>query len=222
MFDDLTDDELFAEVLQRRAGGEAVGAPLGALCERWARPARYVISKIQASYGRGSPADADELYQDAVGKFLDRGLDQFHGVSEQMPGRSASPKTFFLRIVKHVAIDFYRRHREELAPASASPDDVMEETPSEVARAVEGARRREERAEAQELYWAAYARLQQEHPKEASAWELYHHEDVEDHEECARRLDISVVNSYKRVSRAQAYLKLYLLDLQRETQGQEA
>jgi len=216
VFDDLTDDELFAEVLQRRAGGEAVGAPLGALCERWARPARYVISKIQASYGRGSPADADELYQDAVGKFLDRGLDQFRGVSEQMPGRSASPKTFFLRIVKHVAIDFYRRQREDLAPAASDPDDAMEEPASEVARAVELSRRGEERSEAQELYWRAFERLQQEHPKEAGAWELYHHQDVEDHEECARRLNISVVNSYKRVSRAQAYLRLYLLDLQQE------
>ncbi len=216
MFDDLTDDELFAEVLQRRAGGEAVGAPLGALCERWARPARYVISKIQASYGRGSPADADELYQDAVGKFLDRGLDQFRGVSEQMPGRSASPKTFFLRIVKHVAIDFYRRQREDLAPASSDPDEAMEEPASEVARAVDLSRRSAERSEAQELYWRAFERLQQEHPKEAGAWELYHHQDVEDHEECARRLNISVVNSYKRVSRAQAYLRLYLLDLQQE------
>jgi RNA polymerase sigma-70 factor, ECF subfamily len=216
VFNELTDDELFAEVLQRRAAGEAVGAPLGALCERWARPARYVISKIQASYGRGSPADADELYQDAVGKFLDRGLDQFRGVSEQMPGRSASPKTFFLRIVKHVAIDFYRRQREDLAPASADPDDAMEEPPSEVARAVEVSRRREERTEAQEVYWRAFERLQQEHPKEAGAWDLYHHQDVEDHEECARRLNISVVNSYKRVSRAQAYLRLYLLDLQKE------
>ena len=216
MFDDLTDDELFAEVLQRRAGGEAVGAPLGALCERWARPARYVISKIQASYGRGSPADADELYQDAVGKFLDRGLDQFRGVSEQMPGRSASPKTFFLRIVKHVAIDFYRRQREDLAPAASDPDDAMEEPASEVARAVDLSRRSEERSEAQELYWRAFERLQQEHPKEAGAWDLYHHQDVEDHEECAKRLNISVVNSYKRVSRAQAYLRLYLLDLQQE------
>ncbi len=216
MFDDLTDDELFAEVLQRRAGGEAVGAPLGALCERWARPARYDISKIQASYGRGSPADADELYQDAVGKFLDRGLDQFRGVSEQMPGRSASPKTFFLRIVKHVAIDFYRRQREDLAPASSDPDEAMEEPASEVARAVDLSRRGEERSEAQELYWRAFERLQQEHPKEAGAWELYHHQDVEDHEECARRLNISVVNSYKRVSRAQAYLRLYLLDLHQE------
>ncbi len=220
MFDELTDDELFAEVLQRRAAGEAVGAPLGALCERWARPARYVISKIQASYGRGSPADADELYQDAIGKFLDRGLDQFRGVSEQMPGRSASPKTFFLRIVKHVAIDFYRRQREDLAPAVANPDEAPEESPVDAHRAMDKSRRDEERTEAQELYWRAFERLQREHPKEAGAWDLYHHQDVEDHEECARRLNITVVNSYKRVSRAQAYLKLYLLDLQKEG-GQE-
>jgi RNA polymerase sigma-70 factor (ECF subfamily) len=216
VFDDLTDDELFAEVLQRRAMGEVVGDALGALCARWARPARYVISKIQASYGRGSPADADELYQDAVGKFLDKGLDQFRGVSEQMPGRSASPKTFFLRIVKHAAIDFYRRQREDLAPAMADSEDAPEEPPAQVARAVESSRRREERSDAQELYWRAYERLQREHPKEAGAWDLYHHQDVEDHEECARRLNITVVNSYKRVSRAQAYLRLYLLDLQQE------
>ena len=213
MYTQLTDDELFAEVVRRRASGEPLSGPLGALVERWARPARYVIGKIQASYGRGSPADMDELYQDAVGKFLDRGLDQFRGISEQMPGKAASPKTFFLRIVKHVAIDFYRRQREDLAPAPSDPDDVMEEPPSEVARAVEGAKRAQERSEAQELYWAAFARLQKEHPKEAGAWELYHHQDVEDHEECARLLQITVVNSYKRVSRAQAYLKLYLLEL---------
>lgn len=223
MYEQLSDDELFAEVVRRRATGEPIGGPLGTLVQRWNRPARYVISKIQASYGRGSPADSDELFQDAVGKFLDRGLDQFRGISQQMPGRSASPKTFFLRIVKHVAIDFYRRHREELAAPPADSEDAMEESPSERSRAVEMGRRTEERADAQELYWAAFARLQQEHPKEASAWELYHHEDVEDHEECARRLNITVVNSYKRVSRAQAYLKLYLLDLQRESpRGEEA
>lgn len=213
MYTQLTDDELFAEVVRRRASGEPLSGPLGALVERWARPARYVIGKIQASYGRGSPADMDELYQDAVGKFLDRGLDQFRGISEQMPGKSASPKTFFLRIVKHVAIDFYRRSREELAHAPSDPDETMEEPPSEVSRAVEHSRRREERSEAQEQYWAAYERLQREHPKEASAWELYHHQDVEDHEECARRLEITVANSYKRVSRAQAWLKLYLLEM---------
>ena len=221
MYDQLTDDELFAEVAQRRSAGEPFSGPLGALVQRWGRPARYVIGKIQASYGRGSPADADELFQDAVGKFIDRGLEQFRGISEHMPGKSASPKTFFLRIVKHVAIDFYRRQREDLAPAPSDPDDVMEEPPAQVARAVESARRKEERSEAQELYWAAFARLQQEHPKEAGAWDLYHHQDVEDHEECARLLQITVVNSYKRVSRAQAYLKLYLLDLKQAAAEEE-
>jgi RNA polymerase sigma-70 factor (ECF subfamily) len=213
VYDQLTDDELFADVARRRSAGENFRGPLGALVQRWSRPAKYVIGKIQASYGRGSPADGDELFQDAVGKFIDRGLEQFRGVSEHMPGKAASPKTFFLRIVKHVAIDFYRRQREDLAPKPSNPDDVMEEPPSEVARAVETARRTAERAEAQELYWAAFARLQREHPKEAGAWDLYHHQDVEDHEECARLLQITVVNSYKRVSRAQAYLKLYLLEL---------
>ena len=221
MYDQLSDDELFAEVSQRRSAGEPFNAPLGALVNRWGRPAKYVIGKIQASYGRGSPADADELFQDAVGKFISRGLDQFRGISEHMPGKAASPKTFFLRIVKHVAIDFYRRQREDLAHAPSDPDDVMEESPSEVVRAVENARRTEERSEAQELYWAAFARLQEEHPKEAGAWELYHHQDVEDHEECARLLQITVVNSYKRVSRAQAYLKLYLLELKQAAEGQE-
>ncbi len=215
MYAQPTEAYLFAEVAQRRAAGAPPGGPRGGLGPRWARPARYVIGKIQASYGRGSPADVDELFQDAVGKFLDRGLDQFRGISEQMPGRAASPKTFFLRIVKHVAIDFYRRSREELAHAPSDPEDAPEESPAETSRAVEHARRREERSEAQELYWAAFERLQKEHPKEAGAWELYHHQDVEDHEECARRLQISVVNSYKRVSRAQAYHKLYLLELQR-------
>jgi RNA polymerase sigma-70 factor (ECF subfamily) len=221
VYDQLSDDELFAEVSQRRSAGEPFNAPLGALVNRWGRPAKYVIGKIQASYGRGSPADADELFQDAVGKFISRGLDQFRGISEHMPGKAASPKTFFLRIVKHVAIDFYRRQREDLAHAPSDPDDVMEESPSEVVRAVENARRTEERSEAQELYWAAFARLQEEHPKEAGAWELYHHQDVEDHEECARLLQITVVNSYKRVSRAQAYLKLYLLELKQAAEGQE-
>ena len=63
---------------------------------------------------RGSPDDADEIFQDAVAKFMAKGLDQFRGVSEQVPGKAASPKTFFLRIVKHCAIDRYRRQREEL------------------------------------------------------------------------------------------------------------
>jgi RNA polymerase sigma-70 factor, ECF subfamily len=222
VYDQRTDEELFAEVVQRRAAGQAFGGPLGALVERWGRPARYVVSKIQASYGRGSPADADELFQDAVGKFIDRGLDQFRGISEQMPGKSASPKTFFLRIVKHVAIDFYRRQREDLAPAPRDPEDAPEESPVQISRAVESSRRGEERSEAQEFYWAAFARLQREHPKEAGAWELYHHLDVEDHVECARRLEITVANSYKRVSRAQAYLKLYLLEARQTAEAEAA
>ncbi|WP_224365747.1 RNA polymerase sigma factor [Hyalangium versicolor] len=221
MYDQLTDDELFAEVAQRRSAGEPFSNPLGSLVQRWSRPAKYVIGKIQASYGRGSPADADELYQDAVGKFINRGLEQFRGISEHMPGKAASPKTFFLRIVKHVAIDFYRRQREDLAPAPSDPDDVMEEPPSQVGLAVDAARRAQERSEAQESYWAAFARLQKEHPKEAGAWDLYHHQDVEDHEECARLLQITVVNSYKRVSRAQAYLRLYLLEI-KQTVAEEA
>jgi len=43
---------------------------------------------------------------------------------------------------------------------------------------------------------------------------------VEDHEECARLLNITVANSYKRVSRAQAYLKLYLLELKQTADGE--
>ena len=216
VFAPYSDDELYAEVVRRRAGGEPIGPALGALVERWARPARYVIGKIQQSYGRGGAADAEELYQEAVGKFIDRGLDTFRGVSEQVPGRAASPKTFFLRIVKHVAIDHYRRQREDLAPGAGHGEEEREESPVEVSRALVEARRREERADAREHYWAAFERLREEHPKEASAWELYHHQDVEDHEECARRLNITVVNSYKRVSRAQAYLRVYLLELSGE------
>src|SRR5262249_19135577 len=110
-FAQLDDDALFAEVLRRRvaakqgppsAPSEDLGVPLGALCERWRKPAFFVIKKIQASHGRGSPDDEPELFQEAVRKLLDRGLDQYRGVSEQVPGKSASPKTFFLRIVKHV------------------------------------------------------------------------------------------------------------------------
>ena len=47
-------------------------------------------------------------------------------------------------------------------------------------------------------------------PNEAAAWDAYHHQDLEDHETCAKKLGITVANSYKRVSRAQAYLRLYL------------
>lgn len=207
-----TDDAVLADILARRAAGEPVGRLLGELCERWRRPAAYVIGKVQASYGRGSRADVDELFQDAVGKLLDRGLDQFRGLSERHPGRAANPRTFFLRIAKHTAIDFYRRNHEELA--EPAPDGgAFEEPPAVAARAVAHAQQVEATREAREVYRSAFQRLTREHPKEAAAWDLYHHQDVEDHEECARRLSITVANSYKRVSRAQAYLKAYLLEL---------
>ncbi|MCI0571705.1 MAG: RNA polymerase subunit sigma-70 [Myxococcaceae bacterium] len=203
---------MFSAIFARRAAGEPVGALLGELCERWRRPAAYVIGKVQASYGRGASADVDELYQDAVGKLLDRGLEQFRGLSERHPGRAASPRTFFLRIVKHVTIDFYRRQREDLVD-TATEGAAAEEPPGNAARSMARAHQLEAARDARDVYRAAFRRLTQEHPKEAAAWDLYHHEDVEDHEECARRLNISVVNSYKRVSRAQAYLKAYLLEL---------
>src|SRR4051812_41262473 len=73
----LSDDELFAEVARRRAAGEDFRAPLGELCERWRSPAYSVVRKIQASYLRGSPDDGPELFQEAVGKLIARGLDQY-------------------------------------------------------------------------------------------------------------------------------------------------
>jgi RNA polymerase sigma-70 factor (ECF subfamily) len=211
-FNQLSDEELFQKVLRGRIEREEDRAALGALCERWRKPACFVIRRIQASYGQGTPDDEGELFQEAVRKFIHRGLSQYRGVSEQLPGKSASPKTFFLRIVKHVAIDHYRRRREEL---SAAPDseDAPEASLHEVAQAVDHARRSVEKADSAELYWAAFRRLETEHPNEAAAWDLYHHQAVEDHEACARQLNITVANSYKRVSRAQAYMKVYLLEL---------
>ncbi|HEY8209597.1 MAG TPA: RNA polymerase sigma factor [Myxococcaceae bacterium] len=211
---DMSDEELFARVSEGRASGRDVSAPLGELIERWRSGALYVIRRVRQSYGKGSPEDDEELLQDAVAKLVERGLDQFRGVSEQLPGKSASPKTFFMRIAKHVAIDRFRRAREVLAEAPAEgEEDESREGAAERTSAVEGSRRQEERAEASELYWAAYRRLQREHPNEASAWDLYHHQDLDDHQEVAKRLGITVTNSYKRVSRAQAYLKAYLLEL---------
>jgi RNA polymerase sigma-70 factor (ECF subfamily) len=210
----MSDEELFARVSEGRASGRDVSAPLGELIERWRSGALYVIRRVRQSYGKGSPEDDEELLQDAVAKLVERGLDQFRGVSEQLPGKSASPKTFFMRIAKHVAIDRFRRAREVLAEAPAEgEEDESREGAAERTSAVEGSRRQEERAEASELYWAAYRRLQREHPNEASAWDLYHHQDLDDHQEVAKRLGITVTNSYKRVSRAQAYLKAYLLEL---------
>ena len=254
-FSHLNDDDLFAEVMRRRAlardaaaaappgdappagaPGEApagpatatpsrtvvstagsaandaaVGAALGELCERWRKPACFVVRRIQQSYRRGAPDDELELFQEAVRKLIDRGLDQYRGLSEQMPGKSASPKTFFLRIVKHLSIDHYRAQREDLA--TEGDDDRPEATPGEIEQASHLARRAADKKDASEIYWVAFRRLGEEHPNEAAAWDLYHHQDVEDHNECARILTISVANSYKRVSRAQAYMKLYLLEL---------
>ena len=76
-----------------------------------------------------------------------------------------------------------------------------------------------EAKEANEEYWAAFRRLEAEHPNEATAWDLYHHQDLDDHEEVARRLGITVVNSYKRVSRAQAWLKSYVIEARKEEES---
>ena len=209
----LTDDELYAEIVRRRASGEDHRALLGELVERWRDPSFTVVRRVQGAFVRGSPDDADEIFQDAVGKLIARGLDQFRGISERLPGKAASPRTFFLRIVKHCAIDRYRRQREDLDPGSSSgEDDEPQDSRHQAQRAVAESDARAARKDAGEEYWAAFARLQTEHPNEASAWDLYHHQDVDDHQECARLLGITVANSYKRVSRAQAWLKLYLLE----------
>ena len=208
---DLADEELFGEVSRKRAAGEDVRAEVGELVRRWREPAFAVVRKIQRSYLRGSPDDVADIFQEAVAKFIAKGLDQFRGESVQTPGAAAAPLAFFLRIVKHAAIDRYRRQREHLAPAR--PEEGPEDEPHEAERGVHAARRAEEQREAGELYWAAFARLEREHPNEAKAWDLYRHQEVEDHAECARILGISLANSYKRVSRAQAYLRGYLLEL---------
>lgn len=221
-FGHLTDEQLFDKVLRGRIERPEDRAALGELCERWRRPACYVVRRIQQSYGQGSPDDEEELFQEGVRKLIARGLSQYRGVSEQVPGKSASPKTFFLRIVKHVAIDHYRRRREELSSAPAGDDDAPEAAPHEIAQAVDHSNRASERADSAELYWAAFARLREEHPNEAAAWDLYHHQAVEDHESCAAQLKITVANSYKRVSRAQAYLRLYVLELSGARQGSKS
>ncbi len=214
-WEDRSDDELFADALQLRAAGKPVDARMGILLQRWRRAALYVVRRIQQSYKRGTEDDLEELFQDAACKLLERGLDQYRGtVSEGGETRAASARTFFLRIVKHTAIDYYRRHREELAPAHADAEDEPETSPHEAAIAVKTAKREAERDDAAEVYWRAFKRLQSEHPNEAVAWDLYHHQDLDDHVAVAEKLSISVVNSYKRISRAQAHLRLYLLEEQ--------
>lgn len=209
-FPERSDEDLLAEVVRRRAAGEDVRAGVGELVQRWRRPASGVVRKVQAAYLRGSPDDEGDIFQEAVAKFIAKGLDQFRGESLDRPGAAAAPLAFFLRIVKHAAIDRYRRQKEQLAPPR--PDDAGD-APHEIERGLAAARRSEESSDAKELYWEAFARLEREHPNEARAWDLYRHQDVEDHQESARVLGISVANSYKRVSRAQAYLRAYLLEL---------
>ncbi len=211
----LNDDELFAEISRRKAQNQDIKRQLGELVFRWRDASTTVIRRVQGAFMRGSPDDADEIFQEAVAKFMAKGLDQFRGVSEQVPGKAASPKTFFLRIVKHCAIDRYRRQREDLdsGPGPGEGDDDQPEQPRhEAVRAMSESKAREDKKEAGEEYWLAFERLKTEHPNEAAAWDLYHHQDMDDHPEVARVLGISVVNSYKRVSRAQAWLKLYILE----------
>ncbi len=212
-WEQLDDDALFAAVLERRSKGQNIDKPLALLLERWRRPAVYVIRRIQQSYRRGVEHDQDELFQDAACKLLERGLDQYRGTTTDEAGatRASSARTFFLRIVKHTAIDQYRRHREELSTASA--EDEPETPIGEVHVSVERARREAERDDASELYWKAFERLRAEHPNEAAAWDLYHHQDLDDHVAVAEKLGITVVNSYKRISRAQAHLRLFVLEL---------
>lgn len=214
-----TDESLLDGVLADRAAGRPAGASAGELLSRWRKPALYVIRRIQQSYRAGTAEDALELYQDAAFKFLDRGLDQFRGVRDEAgqgaagAGAVAAARVFFLRIVKHTSIDHYRRHREELAPRVDDPDAALETSAPEIAVAEDRARASLAREEAADVYWKAFGRLRAEHPGEAEAWEAYHHLDLDDHEACARRLGISVASSYKRISRAQARLRLYLLEL---------
>ncbi|MFL5321604.1 MAG: RNA polymerase sigma factor [Myxococcaceae bacterium] len=214
---ELSDEQLFREILRLRAEGRSVNDALGRLTARWESPARYVIRRIQKSYGKGAEDDEMELYQEAVMRFVEKGLDQFRGLSERYPGAAASPKTFFLRIAKHAAIDRYRASREvsDTVPSADDENEVME-SPAQTAKSVERSKAAETRREDSELYWRAFDRLEKEHPNEASAWRLYHHEDLEDHGQVAEKLSISVANSYKRVSRAQAWLRMYLLELQEE------
>ena len=213
----LTDDELFAEISRRKAQGQDYQAAAGELVFRWRDAATTVIRRVQGAFMRGSPDDADEIFQDAVAKFMAKGLDQFRGVSEQVPGKAASPKTFFLRIVKHCAIDRYRRQREDLDAGH----DGRGRTRGPSSRATRPRRpwpsraRGRSRARRTRSTGRRGSGSRTEHPNEAAAWDLYHHQDVDDHTEVARILGITVVNSYKRVSRAQAWLKLYVLEARR-------
>lgn len=225
-WESLDDDALFGEVLAMRSADRSakagsprrnaeLGLRLGELLSRWRRPGLYVIRRVLASYRRDAAADHEELLQDAIAKLLERGLDQYRGSAAEgaadEPPRAGAARTFFLRIVKHTAIDHCRKKREELAAPSPTGDEPEHAGP-EIGVAMDRARREADRDEAVEVYWRAFERLRVEHPSEAEAWDLYHHQEIGDHDVCAERLGISVVNSYKRVSRAQAHLKLFLLE----------
>jgi len=218
---DLDDDALLAEVLARRDAGRDGREHVGALVERWRKPALYVIRRVQQSYRMGSVDDAAELFQEAAAKLVERGLAQFRGGSPselppEGPPSGAAGRVFFLRIVKHTAIDHYRRHHEELAAKPGGEGDAPETSAPEAAVAERRARASAARQDAADLYWRAFSRLRADHPGEADAWEAYHHLDLDDHEACAKRLGITVASSYKRISRAQARLRLILLELQAE------
>ncbi len=155
----LTDDELFAEISLRRSEGKDFRQPLGELVGRWKDPSTTVVRRVQGAFMRGSPDDAEEIFQDAVGKFLSRGLEQFRGVSEQVPGKAASPKTFFLRIVVHCAIDSPPARSAKIS-RNCSPygyeteDDVPEVSKHEAAqRRRRGEGQRREGNDAQAEYW---------------------------------------------------------------------
>jgi RNA polymerase sigma-70 factor (ECF subfamily) len=205
-----TDDEIFAEILRLRTARESYQPLLAGLFEWWRRPSAAVIRKVQRAYQKGSPADLGDIFQEATLKFVTRGIDQFRGLKSD--GVSKAPVIgFFLRIVNHAAVDYYRRNRERLAPKR---EPGLEENPAEIDLSLEHARRTSDQDAARELYWTAFTRLEREHPGEAAAWHLYRHESVEDHAECARLMGVSVDASFKRVSRAQAFLRLYVLELQ--------
>jgi RNA polymerase sigma-70 factor (ECF subfamily) len=209
----LTDDELFAEISKQKAQGQDYQKHLGQLVFRWRDAATTVKRRVQGAFMRDSPDDADEIIQGAVTKFMAKGFDQCRGVSVQIPGKAASPKAFLLRSVKTCAIDRYRRHREAIDDGLWGDDDEELEQPRHEGRkAMAEARAKAEQSDAHEEYWAAWARLKEEQPNETAAWNQYHHQDLDDHAEVARILGITVVNSYERVSRAQAWLKLYVLE----------
>ena len=75
---------------QSESTDRSVNRMLGILCERWRRPAAVVVRRVQQSYRAGSPDDEDELFQEAVRKFIEKGLDQFRGISEHKPGQAAN------------------------------------------------------------------------------------------------------------------------------------